>query len=200
MRKNYYKRLQESVKPVPESNCYIDESSGHLVCEIDGDIVEMKLCNHCGEWHPLSDFYKNNASQDGLASWCKDCFKTYVPKSKCPCQEEEIDVEEIAPADDGAEELFEGVFDFIDGLRDKMEGKQEEITRLREENRRLRESQKDLKSLSERDIELILKTYNVAPRILFAAIARQDGRYSFYAYDNETGLKTPIKLDRGVAA
>ena len=34
----------------------------------------MKMCCHCGEVKPKTDFYKMKASKDGLTARCKDCI------------------------------------------------------------------------------------------------------------------------------
>jgi hypothetical protein len=38
--------------------------------------MPTKACRRCGKEKPLSDFYKNNATRDGLTYWCKDCTRT----------------------------------------------------------------------------------------------------------------------------
>jgi len=37
----------------------------------------MKNCTKCDTSKPPEDFYKNNRTPSGLASWCKDCTKTH---------------------------------------------------------------------------------------------------------------------------
>jgi len=37
----------------------------------------MKTCTKCGEMKPLSEFYKDKHSKDGLTSWCKACAREY---------------------------------------------------------------------------------------------------------------------------
>ena len=37
----------------------------------------MKLCHKCGTQKPLSDFYKNKISKDGLQTQCKKCHENY---------------------------------------------------------------------------------------------------------------------------
>lgn len=34
----------------------------------------MKKCNKCGEVKPVSDFYKNKRTKDGLSYACRDCM------------------------------------------------------------------------------------------------------------------------------
>lgn len=33
----------------------------------------MKLCRHCNEIKPLSDFYDHQSTRDGKHTWCKAC-------------------------------------------------------------------------------------------------------------------------------
>jgi hypothetical protein len=42
--------------------------------------VEKKQCGRCKQFKPLSDFYKNKSTKDGLARWCKQCKKEYRKK------------------------------------------------------------------------------------------------------------------------
>jgi hypothetical protein len=42
--------------------------------------VEKKQCGKCKELKPLSDFYKNKSTKDGLARWCKECKRQYSKK------------------------------------------------------------------------------------------------------------------------
>ena len=35
----------------------------------------FKSCSKCGSSKPVDLFYKRSRSSDGLASWCKDCFR-----------------------------------------------------------------------------------------------------------------------------
>lgn len=36
----------------------------------------MKRCSRCGLEHPVTEFWKNSTTPDGLARWCKDCANT----------------------------------------------------------------------------------------------------------------------------
>lgn len=38
----------------------------------------MKLCKHCGETKPLTDFYPHKRTRDGAQYWCKECQKKAV--------------------------------------------------------------------------------------------------------------------------
>ena len=42
----------------------------------------MKKCNNCGLEKPISEFYKNKRSKDGLQSNCKSCVKAYYVANK----------------------------------------------------------------------------------------------------------------------
>ena len=42
----------------------------------------MKKCTKCGRTKGRYEFYKKAASKDGLAPWCKDCFRSYDIKNK----------------------------------------------------------------------------------------------------------------------
>lgn len=38
---------------------------------------ETKTCTHCGKLKPVSEFYKNKRTHDGLTTQCKECILTY---------------------------------------------------------------------------------------------------------------------------
>lgn len=42
----------------------------------------MKTCSKCKERKPLDDFSKRARATDGLASWCKRCFREYRDNTK----------------------------------------------------------------------------------------------------------------------
>ena len=42
----------------------------------------LKKCSKCGEWKPISEFYKDKRSNDGLQSKCKKCRKDYYENNK----------------------------------------------------------------------------------------------------------------------
>src|SRR4051794_10510718 len=42
------------------------------------DEAGRKLCHRCGEFKPLSDFYKNAGTKHGVGSYCKPCHSTYT--------------------------------------------------------------------------------------------------------------------------
>ena len=43
----------------------------------NGIIRHMKKCSRCTKTKEYSDFAKRSAAKDGLANWCKLCFKEY---------------------------------------------------------------------------------------------------------------------------
>ena len=44
----------------------------------------MKKCSKCGEWKPLSEFYKRKERKSGYNSWCIDCCKDRYVKKQYP--------------------------------------------------------------------------------------------------------------------
>lgn len=40
--------------------------------------IKTKRCPKCGRELPLSEFYLNRATRDGLQTWCKECQKKRV--------------------------------------------------------------------------------------------------------------------------
>jgi hypothetical protein len=42
-----------------------------------GHKTEKKQCSKCKKLKPLSEFYKNKSTNDGLARWCKECKSEY---------------------------------------------------------------------------------------------------------------------------
>ena len=39
------------------------------------DVIQTKRCSKCGRILPLSDFYRDKQTKDGLFCWCKACIK-----------------------------------------------------------------------------------------------------------------------------
>ena len=39
------------------------------------DVIQTKRCSKCGRILPLSDFYRDKQTKDGLDYWCKACIK-----------------------------------------------------------------------------------------------------------------------------
>jgi len=181
--------------------------NNHLLVEVNGDIVEKKYCPHCGEWHLLSDFHANASSKDGLHGWCKDCATEYgklrramkkaaiIDESDTPNEEEVLFEGELAEDNDCIEKAMEN----LSSIRLRDIEQQSEIKRLKAELQGLKGREIDLESLSEREIEKVLKSNMIPPRLLFEAIARIEDRYTFFASDNVSGQTYPIKIESSVA-
>ena len=173
--------------------------NNHKYVEIEGgEIIEMKYCPHCKEWHSLEDFSISSAHKDGLQSWCRACQGEYC-KQRCvrdreSSQEEETMEEQVVDMN-----CFDKAMDLLSSMRVREIERQEEIERLKDEVKSLEKKAVDLTSLRESEIEIVLKSNKIALRLLFESIARQDDRYTFYAVDTITGLTAPIKLENSEA-
>lgn len=44
----------------------------------------LKKCTKCGRELPITEFYKNKATNDGYCYWCKDCMKLNKEKYDTP--------------------------------------------------------------------------------------------------------------------
>lgn len=44
--------------------------------------METKICTKCGRELPVMTFVKNKSENDGLSSWCKECYKQYREEHK----------------------------------------------------------------------------------------------------------------------
>lgn len=174
----------------------------HKLTEVDGETIEMKYCPHCKEWHPLTDFSKNIKAKDGLQKWCRKCQKEYYDEMhRVVLEPQDIEIVKASKETEIMDETdyYDDVLDLLSKMQQQNEERQREIRRLEEENKVLKDRKIDLASLSEKEIEKVLKFNKVEPRLLFQAIARQDDRYSFYAIDKVTGLTSYIRLDKDVA-
>lgn len=49
---------------------------------------QLKQCSSCGEWKPLTEYYKNTQRPGGLTYKCKDCNKAYNRQYKATHVEE----------------------------------------------------------------------------------------------------------------
>lgn len=45
-------------------------------------IMETKKCSKCGRELPVSEFWKNASTEDGLQTYCKDCGNAYAKSRK----------------------------------------------------------------------------------------------------------------------
>jgi hypothetical protein len=61
----------ETSEAVPQRKDKFEETG------VSADEVEKKLCGRCKELKPVTEFYKNKSTSDGLARWCKECKKQY---------------------------------------------------------------------------------------------------------------------------
>ena len=62
---------------------------------IEKRVFETKVCKKCGQELPLSFFWKNKKSKDGLQNWCKTCQTEYEKQRKQAIKEtDEIEKEE----------------------------------------------------------------------------------------------------------
>lgn len=179
--------------------------NNHLLVEVNGDIVEKKYCFHCGKWHLLSNFYANAHSKDGLHGWCKDCSVEYGKLRRAMKQavieESDTSHEEALLEEEAVEEndCIDKVMESLSSIRLRDIEQQGEIKRLKTELQGLKGREIDLESLSERDIEKVLKSNKISPRLLFEAIARTEDRYTFFASDKVSGQTYPIKIESSVA-
>ena len=49
--------------------------------------VKTKKCAHCGQEKPVTEFYKDGPTRDGLQSWCKQCSNARGKKQINDAQE-----------------------------------------------------------------------------------------------------------------
>ena len=175
----------------------------HKLTEVDGETIEMKYCPKCMEWHRVTDFTKSTNTKDGLFYCCRKCQRKYAKRRYEKKKSKSQEIKDVTPPIDNIKmekmEYYDDVFDILYKMQQRDEERQREIRSLEEENKVLKDRKIDLTSLSKEEIEKVLKFNKVEPRLLFHAIARQDDRYSFYAIDKTTGLKSHICLDKEVA-
>ena len=173
--------------------------NGHKLTEIDNETVEMKYCTHCHQWHPLTEFYKNKQAKDGLHSWCKSCFKNRRNETRVAIIKSS-NTESESYSETGEQTTARSLETILDEIREREQDRDNEISELKRENNMLKNNSLDLDKLTERDIDMYLKSHDISVRILFEAIARREGKYIFYAYDTETGLKIPIRIEQQAVA
>lgn len=180
--------------------------NNHLYVEVNGDIIEKKFCPHCGEWHLLSDFQARAKSKDGLQRWCRDCTNEYnkllrSAKREASIEESNTPNEEVLYGGDSIEDndCIDKALENLSSIRLRDIEQQREIKRLKAELQEFKGREIDLETLSEREIEMVLKSNKIPPRLLFEAIARIEDRYTFFASDKVSGQTYPIKIERFVA-
>ena len=189
-------RIKYTELPLKEGE-FLDEYN-HKYSQIEGgDVVVMKYCPHCREWHPLTNFYKLNSTKDGLQSWCKTCNKGRRKETKAPSPIEFTSKTETIN-EDNEQQTELSLDSMLEIIKEREREKDEEISKLKEENHALKNNQFDLNKLTERDIEKYLQSNEIPLRILFEAIARRETRYAFFAIDKVAGMKIPICLEHTV--
>ena len=58
-----------------------------LICEYGrikekGIMEKLKKCSKCGRELPVSEFWKNASTEDGLQTYCKECGNVYARNRK----------------------------------------------------------------------------------------------------------------------
>ena len=183
------------LKSVIRENDVLDETTGHMFREVDGDIVEYKYCPYCKEWHPVENFGVSRNSPDGLQGYCKKggLLSNKMRKNQQRDKQKPVIVEpeETTVADNKYDKLK----DLIVSLQEEEGQKDTEIARLQKEKEVLLGQAVNLDALNESDIKRVLANNDVPMRILFETIANKSGdRYRFYAIDEETGMTLHIKI------
>lgn len=180
-----------------------DPKTGHKLTMVDEDIIEMKYCPHCGEWHTLDKFNRADSTKDKLQSWCRECNIAY---SKAIWEKGVIKEEEGATIEDDNVVEENPLYQLADSLNDIAaqtdSQKAEYEARIAELESRLAKAERkiDLTDLSEKEIETVLSSKKVQPRMLFNALKSRDSRYSFYCYDSVLGNMFPIKTEQATIA
>ena len=204
--KKYTNLLRQLVSPEE----IFDENTGHKLSVINNEIVELKFCSKCCEWHPLGMFYNAKSCPDGLSTWCKTCTKESSNKRRLANKPAKIDSVSVSenpetPVQESQEtgvepraeiiSITSTIQDTVDRIVERYEDRIKHLNSDIDSLKLSLSEKPDLTKLSEKDIETILKTHNVPPRILFNAIRSQEPRYLFSCYDTVTGLTIPIKTE-----
>lgn len=188
--------------------------NNHMIVIENDEVVEKKYCLRCKEWHPITDFYRGNNTSDGLHTYCKRCSNGIACESQKNSRKRSVkdEIEQVdntikayvgatSPAVTVRETVaektentvkFDKTADAFSYIQEAIDSRDKEIARLQSELSELKRT-KSLDNLSERDIKYVLDNNEIAPRLLFEAIAKIDGRYIFSAYDTTTGLTSTIK-------
>ena len=181
-----------------------DSKTGHKLTVVGEDIVEMKYCTHCGGWHTLEHFYRNSKSRDGLSSWCIDCIHAKNTIKKMRNMAEEF-VESVAFEEEHIVEenpLYQ-LANSLNGIAAQMDSRKAEYeARIADLESRLANAERkvDLTNLSEKEIETVLSSRKIQPRMLFNALKSRDSRYTFFCYDSVLGNMFPIKAEEATVA
>lgn len=59
-------------------------SEEKLLDSVVKEEVSGKVCTKCGEWKPLTEFWRDKAAKDGFCHTCKDCVTAYSRWRKSP--------------------------------------------------------------------------------------------------------------------
>ena len=63
-----------------------------------GPTVDSKLCVHCWETKPATDFNRQTKATDGLQSWCRECQRANTAKVKAEKEAEKLSRAELTRA------------------------------------------------------------------------------------------------------
>ena len=182
------RQQNQKLRAVMAEKDIFDENTGHVLREINGELVEMKYCPRCEQWHPLGDFYAVKGGRDCLSTYCKKCNIENSSKNK---QDTTVKfntlMDENLPGDKFDAKPVEPVVEEANSIEQLLEALKTEVTKVQTQK-------KDLSNLTEKEVKEVLENNQVPPRILFEAIARQtNDRFTFFAYDKELGMTIPIK-------
>lgn len=88
--------------------------------------IETKKCSKCWSIKPITEFYKNRCSPDGLQWWCKSCSRTVYRIRKAgnltqpalPLHDDSVGADNNQPfAQMPQSEIIEGIRERINFLR-----------------------------------------------------------------------------------
>ena len=71
-----YSAFVPSLHPRPYKGLFLPKIVIYSILSLTEE-VDLKTCTKCNEEKPASEFNKNKATKDGLASHCKECRKAY---------------------------------------------------------------------------------------------------------------------------
>lgn len=189
----------------PDGSVY-DETTGHVLVSKENTTIEMKYCPSCKEWHPLTDYYNNKNTKDGLCGYCKQCLrmkslKKAVKKNKSLSGNVVIiqktrkkSTKQKTPIDVVGNTLY----DFINSLTEKY------TKQIAELKKKVCCLEKELNTqicpdkMTDAEFErFVMSRKGVQPRVYFNAIKNLDidNKYTIKVYDSSTGLTTTVKTD-----
>lgn len=200
-----------------KDNEVYDENTSHLLREDKGQMVEMKLCAHCQQWHPLSDFYKNKNGKDGLTSSCKFCIKASPSdrnnRDLCHAEFDTVGSSTIQTSK-GVQAMLDWLSSHDKEMSDEIQSQAEIIKEQDEQISVLKSTikmqegiiarhKKNIEEkehmenapLREDDIMSFLNKEMVQPRMLFSALKGKDKTHIFYYKDLTTGSFHPVAAE-----